>query len=440
METSDGRSAVLVTLGCSKNTVDSERLGGALAAAGWRVRYDEEPTDHDVLILNTCGFIGDAKEESVGYILRAEAMLRQEAVRDVVVMGCLSERYKEELRREVPGIAHWYGVRDADGLLAMLGVPRPLVTAQRRLPSTPQHYAYLKIAEGCNRGCSFCAIPSIRGRYQSLSQAQLVREAEQLAAGGVKELMLIAQELTSYGQDLHDAEGLAGLLWKLSDVKGIEWLRLHYAYPTGFQEGVLEWMRSCEKACRYLDIPVQHVSDAVLRSMNRHHDAAATRALIRRLREEIPGVTLRTSLIVGFPTEGEKEFEELLSFVRESEFDHLGVFAYSEEEGTAAAARFEDVIPAEEKQRRLEAVMETQRPIAARRKARHVGQTLRVIVDELHGDGEAQGRTEFDSPEVDGEVLVRGVNGAVRTGDFIGVQIEGVDDYDLLGRMVVKGA
>lgn len=429
----NAQSAVLVTLGCSKNTVDSERIGGALAGAGWHVRYDEEPTADDVLILNTCGFIGDAKEESIGYILRAESMLRCGAVRDVVVMGCLSERYKYDLQREVPGLAHWFGVRDADALLAGMGVQVAPGILPDRLRSTPKHYAYLKIAEGCNRGCSFCAIPGIRGRYSSLSQAQLLREAERLAAGGVKELMLIAQELTSYGHDLREGSDLASLLWKLSDVEGIEWLRLHYAYPTGFQEGVLEWMRSCAKACRYLDIPIQHISDEVLRSMNRHHDGQATRALLRRLRDEVPGVTLRTSLIVGFPTEGEREFDELMSFVEEAEFDHLGVFAYSEEEGTVAARRYKDVVPLEEKQRRVESIMELQRPIAERRKARHVGQTLRIIVDELGEDATARGRTQYDSPEVDGEVLVRGVGGDIREGDFLNARIDGVEEYDLLG-------
>lgn len=431
------RSAVLVTLGCSKNTVDSERIGGALTGAGWRVRYDEEPEASDVLILNTCGFIGDAKEESIGYILRAEAMLRVGAVRDVVVMGCLSERYKADLQREVPGVAHWYGVRDAEALLAGLGVRVATGVLPDRLRSTPSHYAYLKIAEGCNRGCSFCAIPGIRGRYTSLSQAQLLGEAQRLAEGGVKELMLIAQELTSYGSDRCDGGGLVSLLWALSEVEGIEWLRLHYAYPTGSQDEVLKWMRGCDKACRYLDIPVQHVSDVVLRSMNRHHDGQATRALVRRLRDEVPGVTLRTSLIVGFPTEGEREFEELLAFVAEAEFDHLGVFAYSEEEGTSAAQRYEDQVSPQEKQRRVEEVMALQQPIAERRKARHVGEQMRVIVDELCGEAQARGRTQYDSPEVDGEVIVRGVCGSVHEGDFLTVCIDGVEAYDLYGHACI---
>lgn len=430
-----GRSAVLVTLGCSKNTVDSERIGGALARAGWSVRYDAEPGEGDVLILNTCGFIGDAKEESVGYILRAEAMLRAGAVRDVVVMGCLSERYPSELMGAVPGIARWYGVRQEGEMLAALGVEGG--AAGVRLQSTPRHYAFLKIAEGCNRGCSFCAIPSIRGRYSSQREEQLVAEARQLAGGGVKELILIAQELTSYGLDLHDGSGLERLLWRLSELDGIEWIRLHYAYPTGFQEGVLEWMRSCGKACRYLDLPVQHISDAVLRGMNRQHDSAMTRELIRRVREEVPGVALRTSLIVGFPTEGAREFDELLGFVEESAFDHLGVFAYSEEEGTAAAARYHDVVPADEKRRRVATIMAAQQAIALRGKGGHVGRTLRVLIDEALGGDTARGRTEFDSPEVDGEVLVTDARG-VQSGDFVDVAIARAEEYDLVGTMVGK--
>ena len=426
-------SAVLVTLGCSKNRVDSERIGGALTSGGWVVRYDEEPTMDDVLILNTCGFIGDAKEESVGYILRAEEMLRRGLVRDVVVMGCLSERYGAELRRELPGVKHWFGVKDGRELLAVLGVPVASHLIDR-LQSTPRHYAYLKIAEGCDRGCSFCAIPSIRGKYSSLSREQLIAETERLAEGGVKELMLVAQELTSYGRDLREEGGLAELLWKLSEVRGIEWLRLHYAYPTGFGGNVLEWMRSCSKACKYLDIPVQHISTPVLRSMNRQHDGAATRLLLAQLRDVVSEVTLRTSLIVGFPTEGQREFEELLAFVHEAQFDHLGVFAYSHEEGTSAAKKYEDVVPFEEKQRRVEAIMDVQHAIAAQRKRRFVGKTLRVIVDELLGNGEAQGRTEYDSPEVDGEVLVRGGDVDLQVGDILNVRIEGVEDYDLFGR------
>lgn len=428
------KSATIVTLGCSKNLVDSEHLGAALHAHGWSIRYDEEPLASDLVILNTCGFIGDAKEESIEYILRAEALLREGLAADVIVMGCLSERYRDELKAEIPGIAHWFGVRDQAELLELLDCPEtPKAMPPRRL-STPKHYAYLKISEGCNRGCHFCAIPAIRGRYTSIPIRRLLHEAQTLVDQGTKELLLIAQELTTYGSDLRDDSSLVTLVEQLAMLDQLKWIRLHYAYPTGFPEEIFTWMRDCSKACRYLDIPIQHIADGVLKSMNRHHDEATTRRLLTRLREVVPDVTLRTSLIVGYPTESEEDFKTLLRFIQEVEFDHLGAFTYSEEEGTFAARRLANVVPEEVKQERLARLMEVQEEIAQRRKSRHVGKILDVLVDRRLDAQSVLGRTEFDSPEVDGEVIVHDPIGRLEPGDFIPVHIEAVDSYDLVGK------
>lgn len=426
----------IVTLGCSKNVVDSEHIAAHAVGAGWDVLFDQEPEEGDALLLNTCGFIGDAKEESIEYILRAAAKRAEGELSELLVMGCLSQRYLEELRAEIPEVDRWYGVHDNAEILRDLGCQGQAIDWTRRMPSTPQHYAFLKIAEGCNRHCAFCAIPNIRGRFTSTPLPALVKEAGRLAELGVKELILIAQELTYYGYDLKSPDLLLRLLNALEQIDGIEWLRLHYAYPTNFPPELVGWLATSPKACRYLDIPLQHISGHVLKTMRRAHDEAFSRELVERLRARIPDLALRTTLIVGYPTESEKDFQQLLDFVAETRFDHLGVFTYSEEEGTPAAKGLEDRIPQEEKEARRDAIMSLQRGISASRKAERVGQSLPVIIDHRL-DGETLiGRTQYDSPEVDGEVVVADREGVLSIGDIATVRITASSEYDLQGEVV----
>ena len=421
----------VITLGCSKNTVDTEHLLAQLPADAFDVVDGDEPVD--CLLLNTCGFIGDAKEESVNAILEAvEAKKRGEAG-ELLVFGCLSQRYAAELPVEIPEVDAWFGARDLAPVLRHLGVePGPLV--HRRLTEA-KGYAYLKISEGCDRRCSYCAIPFIRGAHRSVPMELLVAEAEELAARGVKELILIAQDTTWYGLDLYHRRALAELLERLSAVPGIEWLRIHYSYPADFPEDVLEAMARNPKVCRYLDIPLQHISDPVLDRMHRHVNGAWTRALIARMRREVPGVALRTTMIVGHPGETEEAFGELLDFVREARFERLGAFMYSEEEGTYGAEHFPDEIPEEVKRERLDRLMELQREISLDCNRRRVGSEVRVLVDDIL-DGELVCRSEFESPDVDGEILVRGAAESVRVGDFIRVRITAAEEYDLVGEMI----
>lgn len=428
---------VIVTLGCSKNLVDSERIGAAFAAAGWRVCYDVDPRRGDVLILNTCGFIGDAKEESVNYILRAERLRQEGFLKKLIVMGCLAQRYRSELPTEIPNVDAWYGVNDESQLLSDCAIP--LAARSLRLPSTPRHFAYLKIAEGCDRSCAFCAIPAIRGRFRSEEERSLLREAEELAARGVKELILVAQELTYYGRERGQRDALVPLLEKLAAIDGIAWLRLHYAYPHDFPPALVDWMAREPKACHYLDIPVQHANDAVLRSMRRAHSQAQTVELIERLRRQIPDIALRTTLIVGYPTEGEREFAELLDFVRWAQFEHLGAFPYSAEEGTHAAATLVDVVPQEEKQRRYDELMRLQRGIAEQVRGRRVGAVVPVLVESKMEEGLWVGRTPYDSPEIDGEVHVAAPAGALHEGEIYPVRLSSVLDYDFEGEVVERG-
>lgn len=428
---------VIVTLGCSKNLVDSERIGASFAQAGWRVSYDRDPRRGDVLILNTCGFIGDAKEESVNYILRAERLRKEGFLKKLVVMGCLAQRYRVELPAEIPNVDAWYGVDDALRLLTECGVPPS--QSLLRLPSTPRHFAYLKIAEGCDRSCAFCAIPAIRGRFRSEEEATLLRETEELAEGGVKELILVAQELTYYGRERGEQDALVPLLEKLAAIRGIEWLRLHYAYPHDFPPALVDWMASEPKACHYLDIPVQHANDEVLRSMRRAHSQAQTVDLIERLRAKIPDIALRTTLIVGYPTEGEKEFTELLDFVRWAQFEHLGAFPYSAEEGTYAASHFVDAVSEEEKQRRYDELMRLQRGIAEQVRGRRLGEVVPVLIESRMEEGLWVGRTQYDSPEIDGEVHVVAPDGAVAEGALVAVRLRSVLDYDFEGELVTEG-
>ena len=422
----------VVTLGCSKNTVDTEHLLAQLPADAFAVVDADEPVD--VLMLNTCGFIGDAKEESVGAILEAvEAKKRGEAG-EVVVFGCLSQRYAAELPAEIPEVDAWFGARDLAPVLRYLGVtPGPLVT--RRIAEA-KGYAYLKISEGCDRRCSYCAIPFIRGAHRSVPVEDLVAEAEGLAARGVRELILIAQDTTYYGLDLYGRRALAELLRRLSAVPGIDWIRIHYSYPADFPEDVLAEMAGNPKVCKYLDIPLQHIADPVLDRMRRHVDGAWTRALIARLRREVPGVVLRTTMIVGHPGETELEFRELLDFVREARFERLGAFTYSEEEGTYGAEHFADDVPPEVKQDRLDRLMELQREISLEYNCSRVGTEVQVLVDDIV-DGTLVCRSEFESPDVDGEILVREASPGVRVGDMIRVLVISAEDYDLVGRQIL---
>lgn len=421
-----------VTLGCSKNSVDTEHLLAQLPAEAFDIVDADEPVD--ILLLNTCGFIGDAKEESVEAILEAvQAKQRGEAGK-VAVFGCLSQRYAAELPAEIPEVDAWFGARDLAPVLRWLGVePGPFVT--RRL-SGAKGYAYLKISEGCDRRCSYCAIPFIRGAHRSVPMEDLVAEAELLASRGVHELILIAQDSTWYGLDLYRRRALAELLERLSAVDGIEWIRIHYSYPADFPEDVLAVMASNPKVCKYLDIPLQHIADGVLDKMHRRVDGARTRALIARLRREVPGVYLRTTMITGHPGETEEAFEELLDFVREARFERLGAFTYSEEEGTWGAENLPDEIPEAVKRARLDRLMEVQREVSLACNRRRIGSEVRVLVDEVQPDGTLVCRSEFESPEVDGEILVRGAAAGVRTGDFIRVRIIAAEDYDLIAEFL----
>ena len=422
----------VVTLGCSKNSVDTEHLLAQLPADAFDVVDGDAPVD--VLLLNTCGFIGDAKQESVEAILEAVQAKRRGEAGELVVFGCLSQRYAAELPAEIPEVDAWFGARDLAPVLRHLGVePGPFVT--RRLAG-PASYAYLKISEGCDRRCSYCAIPFIRGAHRSVPMEDLTAEAAALAARGVRELILIAQDSTWYGLDLYRRRALGELLQRLSAVDGIERIRIHYSYPADFPEDVLAEMARNPKVCKYLDIPLQHIADGVLDKMHRGVDGAWTRALIGRLRREVPGVVLRTTMIVGHPGETEEAFEELLDFVREARFERLGAFAYSEEEGTWGAEHLADAVPEAVKQERLARLMELQREISRSYNESRVGEELRVLVDEVLGDGTLVCRSEAESPEVDGEIWVRGPVPGVQAGDFVRVRVVSAEDYDLTAEIL----
>lgn len=421
----------IVTLGCSKNTVDSEHLLAQLPPDRFEIADDGGRADY--LLLNTCGFIGDAKEESVQAILEAVELKKKGLVDKLAVFGCLSQRYSQELPGEIPEVDAWFGARSLDGIFRWLGVtPGPLVT---RYPTGCRSYAYLKVSEGCDRRCSYCAIPYIRGAHRSVPVGDIMKEAESLASAGARELILIAQDTTYYGLDLYRLRMLAPLLKELSTIDGIERIRIHYSYPDDFPDDVIGEMADNPKVCRYLDIPLQHISDKVLSMMHRNVDGAWTRSLIARMRRDIPGVVLRTTMIVGHPGEGEKEFGELLDFVGEARFERLGAFMYSEEEGTFGAKHYKDEVPAELKQERLDRLMELQREISLSYNASRVGSVVRVLVDDIM-DGNLVCRSEFESPEVDGEILVRDGSGLVEPGDFIDVRITAAGDYDLTAEKI----
>lgn len=427
----------VVTLGCSKNTVDSEHLAAQLAAAGYQIVFDSNRTDAKVVVINTCGFIGDAKQESIDTILRFAAAKEQGLIERLFVIGCLSERYADELRAEIPEVDDYFGARDMQGIARVLCAAGDPDTSTERLTSTPKHYAYLKIAEGCNWHCGYCAIPLIRGPHRSVPMERCVEEAERLAAQGVRELIVIAQDTTYYGRDLYGRRALAELLERLCKVEGIEWIRLHYAYPTDFPQDVIEVMAREKKICPYLDIPFQHISDHQLTLMKRRHTKADAYALIERLRAAVPDLALRTTLLVGYPDETEQDFEELMEFVEKVRFERLGVFPYSEEEGTFSARELQDNVPEEVKQERVDRIMALQNRISLEKNQARVGQREQVIVDSRQGDWYvARGR--YDSPEVDQEILIPASERQLRRGKIYIVEITGAEEYDLYASVVKK--
>ncbi len=422
----------VVTLGCSKNLYDSEILMGQLQANRFEVEHESQTDDAAIVIINTCGFIDNAKQESIDTILRYVEAKDAGAVEKVYVTGCLSERYKPELEKEIPEVDAWFGTRDLPRLLKTLKADYKHELVGERLLTTPAHYAYFKISEGCDRPCSFCAIPLMRGKHVSIPMETLIEQAKKLASQGTKELLLIAQDSTYYGLDIYKDRRLAELMNRLADVQGIDWIRLHYAFPSGFPEDVLDVMRERPNICKYLDMPLQHVSDAMLQSMRRGTTKAKTLQLVERIREKVPGIALRTTLITGYPGETEADHEEMLRWVEETRFERLGVFTYSHEENTHAFLLNDDV-PAEVKQARAEAVMEVQQGISATLNQAKVGKTFKVLIDRKEGDYFI-GRTEFDSPEVDNEVLVKADNSTyLRIGDFAQVKIEKAEEFDLYG-------
>jgi ribosomal protein S12 methylthiotransferase len=426
----------VITLGCAKNLVDSEKLMQQLQAAGHHLLHDDGETPADIVLINTCGFINDAKEESINTILTFIEEKKRGRLQRLYVFGCLVQRYRDELQQSLPEVDAFFGVNDWESLLtAVGGVVRPRLYAQRLL-TTPPHYAYLKIAEGCNWQCAYCAIPLIRGPYVSTPLERLVVETKLLAAQGVKELLITAQDTTYYGLDLYRRRRLAELLTALAEVRGIEWIRLLYAYPVSFPDELVALLRDHPKICRYLDLPLQHIADKVLKNMRRGTTGAQIRDLVARLRATVPGIALRTTLIVGHPGEDDDAFAELLAFVRETRFERLGVFAYSEEEGTYAAAHLPDTVPEAEKRQRLETLMTLQAGISQEMNNEKIGRVFYTLIDRQEGDYYV-GRTQYDAPEVDNEVLIPVAGGgACQTGRFYPVRISEADEFDLYGTVV----
>jgi ribosomal protein S12 methylthiotransferase len=421
----------VITLGCSKNVYDSEVLMGQLAANKMEVEHESEKDDANIVVINTCGFIDNAKEESINTILEQAERKEAGAIDKLYVTGCLSERYKPDLEREITNVDQYFGTTDLPKLLKVLGADYKHELLGERLTTTPKHYAYLKIAEGCDRPCSFCAIPLMRGKHKSTPIEQLVVEAKNLAKNGVKELILIAQDLTFYGLDIYKKRRLADLLIELSKVEGIEWIRLHYAFPTGFPQDVLDVIRDNDKVCNYIDIPLQHINDEILKSMKRGTSHQKTNDLLKAFREKVPNMAIRTSLIVGYPGETEGIFQELKQWIQDTKFDRLGVFTYSHEENTSAHV-LEDYISDEVKKARQEEIMDLQTHISWELNQEKIGKTFKVLFDRKEGDYFI-GRTEFDSPDVDNEVLVKATDTYIRIGDFANILIEKTDHFDLYG-------
>ena len=425
-----------ITLGCSKNLVDSERLMRQLAAAGYDVRHDAPNPDGDIVVVNTCGFIGDAKEESINMILQFAQRKQQHKLKKLFVMGCLSERYLKELQIEIPEVDKFYGKFNYNELIADLGKQFRADLQLERVQTTPSHYAYVKISEGCNRFCSYCAIPLITGRHRSRSIEEIEQEVRWLAAQGVKEFQIIAQDLSSYGTDLYSTLKLPELIERLADIGGVEWLRLHYAYPAQFPYDVLRVMRERPNVCNYLDIALQHISDNMLTKMRRHITKTQTYELLQRFRDEVPDIHLRTTLLLGHPGETEADVEELKTFVRDVRFERLGAFAYSDEDGTFANRHYADDIPFEVKQARVDEIMSIQEHIAGEINAAKVGRELRIVIDRREGDYFV-GRTEYDSPEVDGEVLLSvAENPQAQIGQFYTAKIDSADTFDLFAHLL----
>ena len=424
----------VITLGCSKNVYDSEVLMGQLAANKMDVEHESEKDDANIVVINTCGFIDNAKEESINTILEQAERKEAGSIDKLYVTGCLSERYKPDLEREITNVDQYFGTTDLPKLLKVLGADYKHELLGERLTTTPKHYAYLKIAEGCDRPCSFCAIPLMRGKHKSTPIEQLVIEAKNLAKNGVKELILIAQDLTYYGLDIYKKRRLADLLIELSKVEGIEWIRLHYAFPTGFPQDVLDVIRDNDKVCNYIDIPLQHINNEILKSMKRGTSHQKTNDLLKAFRKKVPNMAIRTSLIVGYPGETEERFQELKQWVQDTKFDRLGVFTYSHEENTSAHV-LEDDISDEVKKARQEEIMDLQTHISWGLNQKKIGKTFKVLFDRKEG-GYFIGRTEFDSPDVDNEVLVKANDTYIRMGDFANIKIEKTDHFDLYGVVV----
>lgn len=421
----------IINLGCSKNLVDSEMLSRQLEAKGYKVTHDPEKPNGEIVIINTCGFIGDAKEESINTILQFGELRRKRKIKRLFVMGCLSGRYLDVLPDEIPEVDKFYGKFDWKGIINDLGHVYDESIAFERTITTPSHYAYLKISEGCNRHCAYCAIPIITGKHKSRPMEEIEDEVRWLVSQGVKEFQLIAQDLSYYGMDLYKSFKLAELVDRLADIEGVEWLRLHYAYPAKFPFEVLKVMRERENVCKYLDIALQHISDNMLQKMRRHVTKQETLELISRLREEVPGIHLRTTLLVGHPGETEEDFEQLMDFVREAKFERMGAFPYSEEEGTFSGDNYEDDIPEDVKQSRVDKLMAVQQEVSLEVNRSKIGQVLKVVIDREEADYFI-GRTEFDSPEVDQEVLVE-KSLALEIGRFYDVEITGAEEFDLYG-------
>lgn len=420
----------IISLGCSKNLVDSEKLMRQLVECGYQVEHDPAEPKGDIAVINTCGFIGDAKEESINTILEFAEAKEEGRLEKLYVMGCLSERYLKELQIEIPQVDKYYGKFDWTNLVSDLKEIYNNEIRNERVLTTPGHYAYLKISEGCDRKCAYCAIPIITGSHVSRPMEEIVDEVKYLVSLGVKEFQVIAQELTYYGVDLYHKQMIAELVRRISDVEGVEWIRLHYAYPTSFPMELLDVMRERDNVCKYLDIALQHISDSVLSDMRRHITREATYSLIKTIREKVPGIYLRTTLMVGFPNESAENFEELKQFVKDARFERMGAFAYSEEEGTYAAENFEDNVPEEIKQARLSELMDLQQAISAEVASSNVGKTVKIIIDRIEGEYYI-GRTEHDSPEVDPEVLLPVASADFEIGNFYMVKVVSSDDFDL---------
>ena len=425
----------IITLGCSKNLVDSEKLMRQLEANGYKVTHDSPNPQGEIAVINTCGFIGDAKEESINMILEFCEAKEEGRLKKIYVMGCLSERYLKELEVEIPQVDKFYGKFNWNELLADLGKEFHDEMAIERTLTTPKHYAYLKISEGCDRSCAYCAIPIITGKHTSRPMEEIIDEVKLLVSQGVKEFQIIAQELTYYGVDLYKSQKLPELIEKIAQVPGVEWIRLHYAYPTHFPEDLFRVMRENDNVCKYMDIALQHISDNMLTRMRRHVSKSETYDLIEKFRREVPGIHLRTTLMVGFPGETDEDFEELKEFVQKARFDRMGAFAYSEEEGTYSSDHYEDDVTDEVKQSRLSRLMMVQQNISAKTMADKVGQTLRTVIDRKEGNWYI-GRTEYSSPEVDPEVLIPSSERTLRVGRYYNVLITDAEEFDLYGTVV----